>query len=119
MQQGGSLVDAELPLGGDLEIIMAKELRRQYAKRERADAVILFLESSGIGQRINFAAQVRGRSPGFDGRDGVLPGAEAVSAEAPVSPQRPRKKGYSEPLEEEFDRGRKFGGKSFSRKMKF
>jgi len=118
MQQGGSLVDGELPLAGDLEVVMAKELRRQYAKRERADAVILFLESSGIGQRINFAAQVRGRSPGSRVGGGVLPAPEAV-AEGPESPQRPRKKGGAFKRYYDEDPSSNFGGKSFSKKLKY
>lgn len=111
--------DAELPVAGDLEIVMAKELRRQYAKRERADAVILFLESSGVGQRINFAAQVRRRSPGPDGRDGVLPGPEAVTAEGPVSPQRPRKREFDSYGDYASHKSSNFGGKSFSKKLKY
>jgi len=86
------MADGVLPLSGDLEIVMAKELRRQYAKRERADAVILFLESAGVGQRINFAAQVGGGHSGSGGRDRALPPVE-VLAEAPESPQRPQRKG--------------------------
>jgi hypothetical protein len=118
MQQGGSLVDGELPVAGDLEVVMAKELRRQYAKRERADAVILFLESSGIGQRINFAAQVRGGSPGSRVGGGVLPAPEAV-AEGPESPQRPRKKGYASYGDYAAYKSSDFGGKSFSKKLKY
>lgn len=118
MQQGGSLVDAELPVPGDLEVVMAKELRRQYAKRERADAVILFLESSGIGQRINFAAQVRGRSPGSGVGGGVLPAPEGV-AEGPESPQRPRKKGFAGYGDYPAEQYSKFGGKSVSKKLKY
>jgi len=47
MRRGGSQVDAEMALMATME----KELRRQYAKKQRAEACITFIEASGVGQR--------------------------------------------------------------------
>jgi len=94
MKRGGSEVDAQLPVSGDLEIVMAKELKRQYAKRERADAVILFLESCGVDQRLNFVAQSRSRGFGSGGGSRVLSPPEGIDDVPPEQDaEEPRRKG--------------------------